>query len=256
MKLSSRSACMASAGLCAALLLAGCGQPPDAVQGPIPPQVAVLEDTTGLSLPEPSSSEYCQAAQQILASTELRGENEVFTDMPAYRRSKSAANPHRIYQVVTYEGALPIVVSCKVKTAAHLRAVYGPEAAGTQHACADLSRRVQATAVARLQADGQTEAAQRAAAFVIDDNEPYTTGQAYLADFELSYLGENGAVHLSSPGLFQDYDSWITRFLPWQVQGQQYCHTATVDYVVALASGEMAPGTVITTAEDAPVTPR
>ncbi|MCC5795217.1 MAG: hypothetical protein JJT85_10860 [Chromatiales bacterium] len=256
MSLSPRSACLAFAGLSATLMLAGCGEPPGAVQGPIPPRVAVLEDTSGVVLPDPTSSEYCQAAQQILASTELRGENTVFTDMPAYRRSKSAANPHLIYQVVTYEGAMPIVVSCKLKTSAHLRAVYGPEAAGTQHGCGELTRRAQSVAVARLEAAGEIEAARRAAAFVIDENEPVTTGTAYLADFELSYVGTDGAIHLSSPFLFQNYDSWITRFLPWQVQGQQYCHTATADYIVALALGEMAPGTLITTTEDAPVTPR
>jgi hypothetical protein len=246
---------LALAALAAALLLAGCGQPPGAVQDPIPPRVAALEDTSAIPLPEPQSSEYCQAAQQILSSTELRGENTVFTDMPAYRKSKSAANPHNIYQVVTYAGAMPIVVSCKVKTAAHLRAVYGPQAAGAERSCADLTRRAQSAAVAQLQAAGLAEAAQRAAAFVVNDNEPYTTGQAYLGDFELSYLGPNGAIHLNSPGLYQDYDSWITRFLPWQVQGQQYCHTATADYIRALATGRMEPGTVITTVDDAPVTP-
>lgn len=246
---------MAALSVIAAALLAGCGQPPGAVQGPIPPQVAVLEDTSAVQLPDPASSEYCQAAQQILSSTSLRGGNTVFTDMPAYRKSKSAANPHNIYQVVTYAGTLPIVVSCKVKTAAHLRAVYGPQAAGSERSCADVTRRAQGVAVARLEAEGLAEAARRAAAFIVNDNEPYTTGQAYLGDFELSYAAADGAIHLNSPGLFQDYDSWITRFLPWQVQGQHYCHTATADYIRALATGEMQPGTVITTVDDAPVTP-
>lgn len=255
MKVSPQVSRLPLAGLAAALLLTGCGDPPGAVQGPIPPRAAALEDTSGVPLPEPASSEYCQAAQQILSSTELRGENTVFTDMPAYRKSKSAANPHLIYQTVTYAGSMPIVVSCKVKTAAHLRAVYGPQAAGPERACADLTRRAQSAAVARLEAAGESAAALRAAAFVINDNEPYTTGQAYLGDFELSYLGPDGAIHLNSPGLYQDYDSWITRFLPWQVQGQQYCHTATADYIVALATGGMEPGTVITTVDDAPVTP-
>jgi len=90
----------------------------------------------------------------------------------------------------------------------------------------------------------------------VEDNEPYLTGRDYLADFELSFKSDDGTVHLNSFGLFQNYDSWITRFLPWQVQGQSYCHVATVDYVKALATGEVKPGLVITTADDAPVTPR
>jgi hypothetical protein len=218
--------------------------------------VARLDDTSSITLPPPASADFCNAAQQILASTTLTGTNTVFTDMPEYRHSKPSADPHRVYQVVTYAGSMPVVVSCKTKTAAHLRAVYGPEAAGTQYFCPELGRRVQRRAVDQLTAAGETDAAARAAAFVVDDNEAYMTGRGYLADFELSFRAGDGNVHLNSPGLFQNYDSWITRFLPWQVQGQSYCHVATVDYLKALARGDIQPGTVITTADDAPVTPR
>lgn len=247
----------AFASLFVAGVLGGCsGGPPGQSTGPVAPRQARLDDTTRITLPPPAAGDFCKAAQQILASTALTGSNTVFTDMPEYRHSKPSADPHRIYQVVTYAGNMPVLVSCKTKTAAHLRAVYGPEAAGTQYFCPELGRRVQRQAADELAAAGETEAAARAAAFVVDDDEPYVTGREYLADFELSHKAADGSVHLSAPGLFQDYDSWITRFLPWQVQGQSYCHVATVDYVKALATGEMAPGTVITTADNAPVTPR
>lgn len=239
------------------MLLAGCwGSPPGADAGPIAPRVARADDTSALALPAPTSIEYCRVAQQVLSSTTLAGENTVFTDMPEYRHSKPAANPHRIYQVVTYAGQLPVVVSCKVKTAAHLRAVYGPESAGADLACAEMTRRARTKAIETLQTAGMTEAADRAAAFVVDENEPYLTGRDYLADFRASYLADDGSVHLTSFGLFQNYDSWITRFLPWQVQGQHYCHLPTADYIAALATGSMEPGTVLTTADDAPVTPQ
>lgn len=207
-------------------------------------------------LPPATSPEFCVVAQEILASTTMRGENTVFTDMPSYRHSKPFVNPLRIYQVVTYAGTRPIVVSCKVKTAAHLRAAYGPTAAGKQLFCPDMTRLIRDQAVGELRQAGQDAAATRAAGFVIDNNEPYTTGQAYLNDFQSSYRAQDGTVHLASPGLFQNYDSWITWFLPEKVQGQSYCHLPTVDYVKALATGEMQPGQTITTEENAPVTPR
>lgn len=207
-------------------------------------------------LPPPTSPEFCVAVQHLLAGTKIDGENTIFTDMPAYRKSKPFVNPLRIYQVVTYEGRRPIMVSCKVKTAAHLRAAYGADAAGEQQYCPAVTRIAQAQAVEELRAAGLPSAAAKAAAFVIDENEPYWTGSSYLADFQLSYRGEDGAVHIGSPGLFQDYDSWITSLLPERVQGQSYCHLATVDYLKALATGDMEPGTTVTTAEDAPVTPR
>jgi hypothetical protein len=110
--------------------------------------------------------------------------------------------------------------------------------------------------VAELRAAGQAEAATRLAAFVVDATEPYSTGQSYLQDFTPAARGDDGKVHLASPGLFQDYDSWYTWILPEQVQGQLYCHIPTVAYLKALATGAMTPGTVITTGEGATVTPR
>ncbi len=212
-------------------------------------------DDPGQALPPATSPEFCSAAQRILASTERTGRNTVFSDMPSYRHSKPMVDPHTTYQVVTYRGQTPITVSCKVKTAAHLRAAYGEDAAGEQRFCPHITRMLKAQAVAELAAT-DPQAAARAAAIVVDENEPYITGRSYLADFELSYLGDDGKVHLNSPGLFQDYDSWITMFLPERVQGQSYCHLPTVEYIKALATGEMQPGTVVTTADDAPVTPQ
>jgi len=43
--------------------------------------------------------------------------------------------------------------------------------------------------------------------------------------------------------------------LPERVVGQLYCHLPTVAYVKALAMGTMAPGTVVTTGDNAAVTP-
>jgi hypothetical protein len=157
--------------------------------------------------------------------------------------------------VVTYRGQMPIVVSCKVKTAAHLRAAYGEDAAGEQLFCPAVTRLVQAQAVAELR-DQDPQAAAKAAAFVIDDTEPSMTGQSYLGDFQPSYVGEDGAIHFNSPGLFQNYDHWITSFLPERVQGQSYCHLPTVAYMKAIATGAMEPGTTVVTTDDAPVTPR
>ncbi len=234
------------------LLVSACGGPQ-----PTPAGSGVSADVAAQSVafPAPASAEFCLAAQRFMANTAVEAKNTVFTDMPSYRHSKPSPNPLLIYQAVTYAGKLPIMVSCKLKTAAHLRAVYGPEAAGEQRFCPAATRELRAAAVELLRQNNEAEAAERAAAFVIDEDEPYVTGRDYLADFPLSYRGPDGAIHVSSHGLFQDYDSWITAILPRQVQGQSYCHLATVDYLTALARGEMQPGTVVTTADDAPVVP-
>ena len=207
-------------------------------------------------LPDPTSAEFCVVVQQILANTDVEGTNEVFANMPDYRHSKPMVDPLMIYQVVTYDGQRPIMVSCKVKGAAHLRSAYGEDAAGEQLYCPTVARMVKTQAINELRQDNLSEAAAKAEAFVVDDNEPYITGQDYLSDFELSYVGEDGAIHFNSPGLFHDYDSWTTWILPEKFEGQVYCHLATAEYMKAVATGEIKPGTPITTADDAPVTPR
>jgi hypothetical protein len=208
------------------------------------------------SLPDPTSEKFCQVVQQILANSEVESVNTIFTDMPEYRHSKPSPDPLMIYQVVTYDGQRPIMVSCKIKGAAHIRATYGEDAAGEQQYCPEITRRAKAQAIAELRAENLTGIAMAAEAFVVDENEPYMTGRDYLADFELSYVGEDGAIHFQSPGLFHDYDSWTTWILPAMVEGQAYCHLATVDYIKAIAKGEIKPGTMVTTADDAPVTPQ
>lgn len=211
---------------------------------------------TSARLPAPASAEFCVVMQQRMASTSLVGHNRVFDAMAEFRHSKPRAQPLEIFQVVTYDGALPIRVSCKLKTAAHLRAVYGATAAGEQHGCPELTRALLAEAVARLQQAGKLDAAGKAASFAVDADEPYVTGGAYLEPYPLSHRGADGRVHLRSVGLFQDYDSWITPLLPEILKGQCYCHWPTTEYLMALATGSLAPGTLVTTEDDAPATPR
>ncbi len=205
--------------------------------------------------PLPASALFCVGMQRRMASTALTGANHIFDDMAEFRHSKPSVRPFEIFQVVTYDGMRPIRVSCKMKTAAHLRAVYGAQAAGTQRGCPDLTRALQAEAVVLLRGLNQAAAAAKAAEFVVDADEPFVTGGAYLKAYPLSHAGPDGRVHLRSVGLFQDYDSWVTTLLPEFLQGQSYCHWPTVEYLVALATGAMAPGTIVTTKDDAVVAP-
>ena len=189
----------------------------------------ISTSATALTLPASASPQFCIAVQQALASTTQVGENTVFDDMPSYRHSKPSIKPLRLYQVVTYAGPMPTVVSCKMKTAAHLRAIYGAKAAGDQLFCPDIARLLQQQAADELRSENNADAAVRVMAFMIDRDAPFITGQAYLEDFRTVYRADNGAIHVSSPGLYQNYDSWITTFLPEFLKGQSYCHLATVE---------------------------
>jgi hypothetical protein len=232
--------------------LAACG----GSGGDRPATLSGAADLKNVSLPATTDPNFCQVVQQYMSSTELESSNTLFTDMPEYRHSKPLVDPLETFQVVSYAGAVPIMISCKIKGAAHLRSAHGAEAAGTQRFCPEITLVLQAKAVAALQAMGEDAAAASAAAFIIDNNEPFMTGRDYLSDFELSYMDPEAGVHLQSPGLFHDYDSWTTIILPENFEGQAYCHLPSREYIMALARGDMEPGTVMTTADDAPVTPQ
>jgi hypothetical protein len=214
------------------------------------PMVALAQ-----AMPDAESAEFCQTVQQILANTSKVSENTIFTDMPSYRASKPAADPLQTYQVVSYSGTTPIMVSCKVKAADHIRITYGESAAGEQLGCPVVEAMLQEQAALQLDAAGNAEAANTLRGFVLEQNEPYVKGSSYLSDFQLSFVGDDGAVHISSPGLHVDYDSWWSYIMPERFIGQTYCHLATTDYLKALATGAMQPGIVMTTVADAQVTP-
>lgn len=212
--------------------------------------------TSAAPPPASTSDQFCVWVQHELASTKLNGKITLFTDMPSYRHSKPMVRPLEIFQVVTYAEKMPVVVSCKVKTAAHLRDEYSADAAGEQKFCHHVVELLKQQAADELTAVGNTEAAARATAFVIDRDEPYITGREYLADFRTLYPGADGAVHIAAPGLYQDYERWYTMFLPEIVQGQSYCHLATVEAIKAVATGEMKAAVVYHTRDDAPTTPQ
>jgi len=207
------------------------------------------------SLPAPTSPDFCIAVQHILANTRVQAINTIFDNMPDYRHSKPSPDPLMIYQVVTYDGREPIAVSCKVKTADHLRATYGENAAGEQLYCPTISEMIKAQAIAELEQEGARDAAAQARAIVIDQNEPYVTGSAYLSTFELSYVGTDGKTHINTPALQTNWEDWLLWIMPNRVRGQTYCHLATVSYMKALAKGTIEPGTLIVTTDDAKTKP-
>lgn len=203
--------------------------------------------------PGPESAAFCVTVQQRMAQTEFNAANTLFVDMAEYRHSKPSIRPLRVYQVVTYIGDVPVRVSCKVKTAAHLRAEFGDDAAGAQRQCADMTRSMREQAVTRLRAANRADLAELVAGYELDETQPYVTGHSYLAAYPLSERTAAGRIRLTSPGLFQDYDRWYTALLPDLAQGQSYCHLPTIEYMEALAGGALQPGAIVTTEDDARV---
>ena len=76
-----------------------------------------------------------------------------------------------------------------------------------------------------------------------------------LADFQSSYVAEDGAIHFKSPGLQTNWENLLIWVMPNRVRGQTYCHLPTVAYMKRVAAGTTEPGATITTVDDAPTQP-
>ena len=238
----------------------GYGDNPDMFESSRTPLLAIVALAASASLhaaetlPDPTSADFCVTVQKLLTGTTIEGNNEVFDNMDDYRASKPSPNPLMIYQVVTYDEVGPIVVSCKVKTYDHLIAEYGEDAAVEQRYCPEIARITKAQAIAELTVENP-EAAAVAEGFVIDEIEPFMMGSQYLADFQSSYVADDGTIHFQTPGLQTNWEDWIGIIMPDRLMGQTYCHLPTVDYMKRIALGTAEPGGTITTTDDAPTTP-
>ena len=222
-------------------LLAACS-PPD--------WPAVYEPPAAVSrvpFPPVTGDNFCQAVQQFMASTQRLSDNTVFATANEYIESKTTIEPLTTYQLVTRDAEtdMPVAVSCKVKGAEYIRAVYGKNQAGVQRLCPAVTAAIVGQVIRELSLEGDSAAAANAQALVLDNNEPFYMGPRYLANYELSYAAADGAVHLQSQGLIHDYAHWTSLLLSDKFAGVNYCNIPSHEYVRALATGAEQPGRVL-----------
>ena len=197
--------------------------------------------TSAATLPDTTTDTFCAAVQEILAETTVPSELTVYPDMAAFRQSKPTPRPLTISQVVTLDKqSRPQMVSCKVKSADHIRAVYGEAAAGKQRYCREITVMVHAKVVAKLKAE-VPELAATVRGYVIEPDEPYTTGRMYLSPFPLAFADNDGNLHINTRSLQVDWDDWRFYIMPNVLRGQTYCHLITPEYLEALARDQAQP---------------
>ena len=124
---------IAVSGLVAIVLTAGCATSGGSASASPPPAIA---PTTG--------ADFCSEAQRIVANSRVPAVNTVFADREAFIRSKASARPLETRQYAAPEagpGSSPKMVSCKMKTADHIRTEFGADQAGADETCALLNQR-------------------------------------------------------------------------------------------------------------------
>jgi hypothetical protein len=192
-------------------------------------------------LPDTTTDTFCTAVQEILAGTTVPSELTIYPDIASFRQSKPTPRPLTNSQFVTLdEQGRPKMVSCKVKSADHIRSEYGADAAGPQRYCREITVMVHAKLVARLEAD-EPELAATVRGYIIEPDEPQPTGAMYLSPFPLAFADGDGNLHINTQSLQVNWDDWHFWIMPNVLRGQTYCHIITPEYLEALGRGQAQP---------------
>ncbi|MFZ9708262.1 MAG: hypothetical protein ACO329_09925 [Steroidobacteraceae bacterium] len=192
-----------------------------------------------------SSEHFCSDVQaMIVASPVPVARNEVFTQLEGFVKSKPGVRPLETRQYVSDETdapGRPRQVSCKMKTADHLRAEYGDQAAGEDIGCrgvnAQILQQVMATFTAEERRRARFAAGKRVRFLedIVTDNGPFWL-EPYPMAQEIA-----GELVIQSKGM---QNNWLDqRYLaaPPQFRGTRYCHLIAPEYLRRLLLGDVKP---------------
>ena len=215
-----------------AALLTGCG--------------GTLPVAPGESLAIPSLANICAERQGALTSTRLAVANVVHADREAFVLSKPGVRPLETQQYISYSdtaGKQPQMVSCKFKTADHIRAEYGATAAGEPTSCAYLNRRLLDAVLAGFTPrERQTLRFRGGTAVLIEADQMVSGGPAWLEPFEMVSTDLAGTLRIRSKSMRNDWNDPKLTNTPPQFKGTLYCHLIAPDHLRRLLLGTATPG--------------
>lgn len=197
----------------------------------------------------PELNHFCQAGQRVVERTGMRFELVVHEDFNAFVKSKAILNGPNGPQIQQYhwydESGAVTGISCKLKNESHLNPVYGEGTAGPAGVCQDLNREV-----FRLVSTWVTEPAFTQVSFDADethtdDGQPIERGPDWLKPFQITYVGDDGALHVASKGYIQDFGDPRFQKAPERFRGVHYCHFVAPQYLAAVLNGEQQPGATV-----------
>lgn len=215
--------------LAAAALLAGCATAP--------------VGSTGPAFSDPAR--FCSDAQQAIAGTTLVSNNVVHAEYQSFVASKPVVRPLETEQYAWFEDDTRTqvrMISCKMKTVDHLRTEYGAEAAGSESTCAAVNARILGIVRAGLtRAERRQQRYDGGTRVVYEPDELTTEGPVWLAPYDIAWVGADGALHLKSKAMRND---WLDpRYVnaPAKFKGTRYCHLVAPSHMKRLLLGTVTP---------------
>lgn len=193
-----------------------------------------------------TTDDFCARAQAAIVGAQPIARNEVHTNLDTFVKSKPVARPLVTTQYVTRErdtpDAVPMLVSCKMKTADHLVSEYGADAAGADIGCKGVNEITLREVLASLSPEERRRLRFDGGRRVSFDEDIVTTlGPVWLESYAFARIGGDGGLHLQSKAMRND---WLDpRYLnaPAQFRGTRYCHLVAPEHLRRLLLGEVAP---------------
>lgn len=188
----------------------------------------------------------CAAVLRRLTGTTRPIRNVVHTDYPPFVLSKPQIEPLETQQYLQFEDAAktrPTMLMCKGKSADHIVAVHGPDAARLDLAtsCRDVNRDI---VLGVWRSFGPAERAalrETPQRIMLDGDEVKLTGSRWITPFQFAYTGTDGRPHLVARRLRADWDDWRWKLAPTSWRGTYYCQLASPEYVRRLMLGQATP---------------
>jgi hypothetical protein len=179
-----------------------------------------------------SHDRFCAEVQQLLVPTDLDIINRIEPDFQSFKRSKPEANPLTLHQFLSPTRADGLrQLSCKTKSADHLRAVYGTAAAAAPPSPSQPTRSCRDVHRAMVKAIWQemSTAERKATRYpphrvMLDADLAYLTGSSWVQSPTQAYVGAEQRLHLRAVRLFAGWEDWRWQVLPENLRGNHYCH--------------------------------
>ena len=189
---------------------------------------------------------FCQKAQQIVANTDVLSDNTLHTDFKQFVKSKAFESPLQTQQYVDNilpsgeQAAIPVTVSCKLKTAERINyaaslanASLSTLPAKGESNCQAVNQYSFETVLSHFDAHAQARAR---AQFVIDEDAVKWIGPLWIRPwpYQIAYTDGEGKIHIRSKSLYVEHSIFIP--MPDSFKGTHYCHLIAWEYLAALVS--------------------
>lgn len=193
-----------------------------------------------------TTPDLCAAVLRRLTGTTRPIRNVVHTDYQPFVLSKPQIDPLETQQYLQFEDeakTLPTMLMCKGKSADHIVAAHGPDAArlDLETSCRDVNRDIVLgvwRSLAQAERAALREPPQR---IMLDGDEVKLTGSRWITPFQFAYTGADGRPHLVARRLRADWDDWRWKLAPTSWRGTYYCQLASPEYVRRLMLGQATP---------------